>query len=179
MYNLSIQANTELRFILINIILNIFIMKLWWGFSDRRMKPKDIWHICISSLSSLLFPPLLSLYCSLHTGSGVWCRRGIVWDCPARLGQRMSEYVWRICSVDHGTPRQWQGQSCPAGGARNSLARAQNTCSCGRSVYVSVYVIEWLRVTKWEWSMMWVNTVLAHLRLLVKVTYFYKWPFLV
>lgn len=179
MYNLSIQANTELRFILINIILNIFIMKLWWGFSDRRMKPKDIWHICISSLSSLLFP--LFCHCiAVYTLARVFGVEGEL-SGIARQGSGSA------CRSMYGGFVQWIMGHQDNG--KDSLAQQVEPETHWPELRILVLVVGlcmfpcmWL--SDWEWqneneSMMWVNTVLAHLRLLVKVTYFYKWPFLV
>lgn len=80
-----------------------------------------LFHIPHFAHSLLLLLPLI-MCCSLHSGPGIRCRRGVVWDCSAGLRQRMPEYVWRVCPVAHGTAGRWQGQFGPAGGARDSLA---------------------------------------------------------
>lgn len=91
----------------------------------------------LSSLKfSLFFCTLLSLICSLHTCSCVWCGRRVVWDCTSGFGQCMSKYLWGICTVDHGTTRRWQRQSGPTGGTRVTLAWAQNPCTCCKSLYM-------------------------------------------
>lgn len=87
-----------------------------------------------------LLPPLI-LVCSLHSCQSIWCRRGAVWCCSAGFWQCVPQYVWRVCPVDHGAERRWQGQSCSAGGARESLAWAQNPCTSGRSIHTKPIVM--------------------------------------